>query len=458
VRELVRRHKLFFLVFAAAALALRAVFFWKLRFVDGDSFVYGDIAKNWLQHHIYGLTDLGHGSVAPTLIRLPGYPAFLALVWMLAGVEHYDAVMLAQIAIDLGICCLMAGLALEVAGPRAARWAFALTALCPFFANFAATPLTETPAIFVVALAFFCAAKACTQHDDLRWWAGVGGAVAAGILLRPDGGILLAALGAYFGVRLLRAHAGLDKRRVVVAGALVAVLALAPLAPWTVRNWRVFHLIQPLAPRYANDPSEIVTYGYFLWTKTWLIDYVSIEDFYWRIPGQEVDAEELPARACDSPEQCRRTRELFEAYNDGGYDVTPELDARFAELAQERIAQHPVRYYVELPLARVANLWLRPRIEMLPLNSHWWQYDDDPHDARIGIMVGLINLFYVFCAAMGAATRRVRLAALMLGWVALRTAFLGTLEAPESRYTLECFPVVIVLAAAWLAGEPKRSS
>jgi hypothetical protein len=89
---------------------------------------------------------------------------------------------------------------------------------------------------------------------------------------------------------------------------------------------------------------------------------------------------------------------------------------------------------------------------MLPLDNHWWRYSDDPRDARIGSMLGLINLFYVFCAAMGAATRRVRLAALMLGWVALRTAFLGTLEAPESRYTLECFPVVITFAAAWLAG------
>src|SRR5258706_1553432 len=36
VRELLRRHRIFFLLFAAAALALRLVFFWKLRFVQGD--------------------------------------------------------------------------------------------------------------------------------------------------------------------------------------------------------------------------------------------------------------------------------------------------------------------------------------------------------------------------------------------------------------------------------------
>jgi hypothetical protein len=36
----------------------------------------------------------------------------------------------------------------------------------------------------------------------------------------------------------------------------------------------------------------------------------------------------------------------------------------------------------------------------------------------------------------------------LLTFVMLRSLFLGTLENPEPRYTLECYPVVIVLAAA----------
>ena len=39
----------------------------------------------------------------------------------------------------------------------------------------------------------------------------------------------------------------------------------------------------------------------------------------------------------------------------------------------------------------------------------------------------------------------------MLGFVALRCALLLTLDNSEPRYTLECFPVVIVLAAVLLA-------
>ena len=33
----------------------------------------------------------------------------------------------------------------------------------------------------------------------------------------------------------------------------------------------------------------------------------------------------------------------------------------------------------------------------------------------------------------------------MVALIALRSLLLATLEAPESRYTLECFPLVIVL-------------
>jgi hypothetical protein len=40
----------------------------------------------------------------------------------------------------------------------------------------------------------------------------------------------------------------------------------------------------------------------------------------------------------------------------------------------------------------------------------------------------------------------------ILLFFALRTAFLTTLEAPEPRYLLECFPALLALGAVALAG------
>src|SRR5215471_20377243 len=146
VRELVSRHLRFFIAVSAAALLLRVLFLLRFPGVVTDSFVYGDIAKNWLQHGIYGLS--GPEEISPTYIRLPGYPAFLAFIFALFGIEHYRAVLVAQLLVDLGTCLVCADLARRLLGPRAAKVAFLLAALCPFLADYSASALTETLEIF----------------------------------------------------------------------------------------------------------------------------------------------------------------------------------------------------------------------------------------------------------------------------------------------------------------------
>jgi hypothetical protein len=235
---------------------------------------------------------------------------------------------------------------------------------------------------------------------------------------------------------------------VLRAGLILAVVSLATLVPWTVRNLHTFHEFQPLAPRYANEESAFVPLGFNRWVRTWIADYASVEEIYWAVPGNKIDAEKLPARAFDSPEQQEQTLQLLEDYNDTLH-ATPDLDARFATLAVERVHHSLLRYYVELPLLRIADMWLRPRTETLPSDTRWWEFDDDPEWLALAVTLGVVNLFYVGAAFAGLL--RGRFAphlGLLLTFVILRSAFLGTLENPEPRYTLECYPLVIILAAA----------
>src|SRR5271165_399014 len=113
---------LFTLVVLAAGAALRLWFIHAHQQVQGDSLLYGDIATNWLTHGIYG-HSVGHASglttIEPTLVRLPGYPAFLALCFAVFGVANYRAVVYLQALIDLGGCLLIAGLARKICGLRA---------------------------------------------------------------------------------------------------------------------------------------------------------------------------------------------------------------------------------------------------------------------------------------------------------------------------------------------------
>jgi hypothetical protein len=91
---------------------------------------------------------------------------------------------------------------------------------------------------------------------------------------------------------------------------------------------------------------------------------------------------------------------------------------------------------------------------MLPSDPRWWEFNDDTRGSGIAVGLGVINLFYVGAATLGLIFRRsdIRYVGLLVGFLVLRSAFLGTIENPETRYTLECYPVVIVLAAALIAG------
>src|SRR5262249_32304959 len=107
------------------------------------------------------------------------------------------------------------------------------------------------------------------------------------------------------------------------------------------------------------------------------------------------------------------------------------------------------RYYVWLPGLRVADMWLRPRTETVPSNTRWWEFDEEPKWLVVGIVMGVINLAYVGAGLIGVA--RVHMApgvVLLFVFVILRSLFLSTLENPEPRYTLECYPMLVVMASA----------
>jgi hypothetical protein len=173
-----------------------------------------------------------------------------------------------------------------------------------------------------------------------------------------------------------------------------------------------------------------------------------VQEIYWRVPGDVIDATRLPNRAFDSAQQRQETDQVFADYNQS-HDVTPEIDARFAALAAARIHAAPLRYYIWLPVTRITDMWLRPRTELLPSDPRWWEFDDEPAWLTVSIVFGLLNLAYVAAAAAGLLRSRELFGiGLFVLFLLLRSMFLGTLENPEPRYTLECYPVVILLVSA----------
>jgi hypothetical protein len=422
--------------------------------VEGDTLLYGNLARNLLLHGRFALAD-GSAVLHETLIRLPGYPLFLAACFKLFGVDNYNAVIVAQIALDLAACVLLAAFAGRIAGERmgraAAQATLWLAVLCPFTASYAAAPLTETATLFAIALALWATSR---FHARPGWPSAVAFtfAVTFAAMLRPDGALVGVALlpGLLLGLPPGAKSGGVRVKQLVRMGLVCALLAVLPFAAWTVRNWRVFHVFEPLAPRYANNPDEPVNPGWQRWMKTWCLDFVSTDEIYWNVPDGPFDVGKLPARAFDSPAQRAETEALAAAYNENGQDLSPAIDAGFARLAEERVKDDPLRFYLWLPLGRMADMWLRPRVENLNIDLDWWVYAHHNDETIFSWSYAALNALYLLLAFAGLCLRP-KYWRWMLLYMVLRSVLLMTLEAPEARYTLECFPMLFVLGGVAIA-------
>lgn len=126
----------------------------------------------------------GTDTFAPEVIRTPGYPAFVALVYRLFGVGNNTAVVVAQGVAFAAICLLVFVLTRRAADDRAALWAAGLTAVYAPLPYFGGLIVTELWATFVATAAIVVAVRAA-QAGRLRDFALAGALFSVTTLVRP---------------------------------------------------------------------------------------------------------------------------------------------------------------------------------------------------------------------------------------------------------------------------------
>lgn len=552
-----RRPAATLLVLAAISLTLAsrlAVARYLANDAPDDGRDYAQLARNILEQHVYSVDT--QPPYQPTLIRLPGYPLFLAAIYSVFGHGNNAAVRSAQAVIDTGTCLLVAALAWfwqpgdgaeNRRKRRAAIFAYTLAALCPFVVIYTGTILTETLATFLavaMALTATLALKSESGRVSFIWWAISGLTAGVSVLMRPDSGLFAAALGITLVATGLARRSASGARpsrrwslsRLAAVAARAAVLSLgfaAVLVPWTIRNERVFHVFQPLAPAHAEMPGEFVPAGYNRWLRTWVDDPRYIEPLLWNLDDKPIDINIIPARAFDSDEERAHVAALLDRYNhapssqppeqrtdqgqavagasktpmsggaespegdnstdEGGdessdsdagdndtdqgdqgdvekpgeapqVEMTPDIDTGFAEIARERIARAPFRYYVALPLRRASALWFDTHSQYYPFEGELFPLDNldrDLHQQYWLPFFALLTWFYTLLGVAGGwmlwrapgHRRWLLLVALM---TLPRVAFLSTLENPEPRYVVELFPFLAALGGIAAASIRRR--
>lgn len=300
-----------------------------------DGRLYARIAINILEHHSYSIET--EDPFTPTLIRVPGYPVFIAGIYAMFGHNNNRAVRVVQAVLDTITCWLIALLGLAWAPalwPRDKRRrvliiGLGLAVCCPFMAIYVTTILTETCTTLLASLCVLSASLAMSVNGHAKaalWWvlAGLSGGIAT--LFRPDSGLFVAAVGitlviagGYPVITRWRARATRESARVlgrtVVCGLFLSIGFAAALTPWAIRNERVFGLFQPIAPSQANMPGEFVPNGYIGWLRTWVDDVKYTETLEFPLDVGPIHIEQVPDHAFDSAEERDRVTALLERYN-----------------------------------------------------------------------------------------------------------------------------------------------
>src|ERR1700722_6426571 len=292
-------------------LALRLYFIWHFPFYSGDTKFYEELARNWLDHGVYGLYV--RGTLTAVDMRVPGYPAFLAAIYFVIG-RSARAVMVAQAFVDLATCALAALIAARLApvsrravAGTAALW---MAALCPFTADYTAVVLTETLATFFTAAAVLVFVYLLTASllnsrvnapRDLSrgrkafsfagWFLLLGVIAGRGTLVRPETPLVLAAAGVTLCIRWWRPA---NWPQLILATCWMCAGLLLPLAPWAARNARTFGRVEFLGPRYAQTYGDFIPRGYFAWTQTWMTRFGEAYLVTWKMGKEPISVEYEP--------------------------------------------------------------------------------------------------------------------------------------------------------------------
>jgi 4-amino-4-deoxy-L-arabinose transferase-like glycosyltransferase len=191
----------------------------------------------------------------PEVIRTPGYPAFVAVIYRLFG-ERTLPVAIAQAFVFALICLIVYAVANRIAGKRTATVAAFMTALFSPLPYYGALVLTEVWTTFVLSLAFLACLRAM-QRDRYLDFVLAGALFSATTIVRPA--FVLLPFGLAIALPLLVPSERSRARRIGQWGAF-AIAAALTLTPWFTYNYVYMG-------RFTLSPAGGIGRG--LWEGTW---------------------------------------------------------------------------------------------------------------------------------------------------------------------------------------------
>lgn len=385
----------------------------------------------------------------PEVIRTPGYPAFVAVIYRLFGVNTLP-VAIAQAFVFAAICLMVYAIGRRAAGEQAGTTAALMTALFPPLPYYGALVLTEVWTTFMMTAACVVCLRAM-QHDRFRDFIVAGVLFSATTLVRPA--FFLLPFGLAVAMPILVPSERARARRVAQWSSLFVAAAIT-MVPWFTYNYVYLG-------RFTLSPAGGIGRG--LWEGSWQGRWPGkIHNDLTKTAEQNISTEELDSRVREiaagigmAPDgmltyvhEWRDIRKIWET------PVDPMERARARVVADEEYFRAALTHIQpDIP----GWLWRRLSRGMFIL----WASDIPIRYTDINAMptlliraIWLVQVILLAIAAYGAIVllKRHRFAEAAL--LVLPLLYVTGVHFPflsETRQSLPVKPLVIVLAAVALA-------
>lgn len=406
------------------------------RFMTSDAIGYNQLAINLIRGNGFSMQD--SPPYEPDNFRTPGYPLFVALMYLLSGCSP-ASVLIAQAVLSTATCLLTYKLGQTLMNDQVGLWAAGLMAVSAISITYAALLWSDTLYSFLLTLSILLLAKAYRTQSTLTIGAG-GMCLGAATLVHPRSLYLapLLALAILLGNAQGRWRATWFGGGGVSASLVFVLVFIASVSPWYYRNHQVFGK--------AHYTSAAEFNMLFYWAALLEVDRNGGNQ--WEIARRYEDEarQRLPAHCTPTAADLSRT---------------------YGELAVEKIQQHPLSYAqvhlegatrVFLPgTLAIQNLLAGDQLDssgvyaFITIGSStealwrsFWQSLRPNTIVAILLDAGLLAIVYISAALGVWAKRREAWMYAALGIVVYLAMVVGPAGSP--RFRLAFTPVLCVLA------------
>lgn len=389
----------------------------------------------------------------PEVIRTPGYPAFVAVIYFLFGQDTLP-VAIAQAFVFAAICLIVYAIARRIAGERTATVAAIMTALFPPLPYYGALVLTEVWTTFVLMAAMLICLRA-VQGGRTRDFVIAGLLFSGTTIVRPA--FILLPFGLAIAMPLLVASER-NRRRIGQWAALALVAALT-MVPWFTYNYVYLG-------RFTLSPAGGVGRG--LWEGSWQGRWAGrIHNDLTQTADQDISREDLDARVREIAANAGMAPDGMLAYVHEWRDIRRIWEDPTDPMERARARVVADQEYLRAALAHIREDvpgWVMRRITrgtfVLWASDIPIRYTDI--NAAPVIVIRVIWLAQVVLLAIAAAglivlLRRRQYAEAAL--IALPLLYVTGVHVPllcETRQSLPVKPLVLALAAVAVTSRARR--